>query len=216
VSDTEQKGALEQFGYANVVTMVRIFAIPIFLVVLLVDWPSIFSASDLLYPIRPWVAAFVFAILAATDGVDGYIARSRGEISTFGKFADPLADKLLITAALLALIEVNVLPAWVAFVIISREFVVSGLRMVASVEGLVIDASWYGKIKTFLQIVAIVLFIIMASQWFAQLDPVMHNLYRSVSWFCMGAAVVMTIMSMIEYFAGASKVITGPWNRNGS
>ena len=83
----------------------------------------------------PWIAALVFALLAATDGVDGYLARSRNEVTTFGKFLDPLADKLLVTAALLALVEMHVLPAWIALVIISREFIVSGPRMVAVGRG---------------------------------------------------------------------------------
>ena len=95
--------------------------------------------------------------------MDGYLARSRNEVTTFGKFLDPLADKLLVTAALLALIEMNVLPAWIAFIIIAREFIVSGLRMVASAEGSVIAASWYGKLKTVLQIAAILLFIVKDS-----------------------------------------------------
>jgi len=216
MSQGESKGRIEQFGYANTITMARIFLIPVFLVILLVDWPAFFPSAGLLYQIRPWAAAIVFAVIAATDGVDGYVARSRGEISTFGKFADPLADKLLVTAALLALIEVGVLPAWVALIIISREFVVSGLRMVASVDGLVIAASWYGKIKTFLQIIAIVLFIILGSAWFAGISEQGQQIYLSVAWLFMGAALVMTIMSMVEYFKNAAQVITGPWNRNDS
>jgi len=206
----------EQFGYANTVTMARIFLIPLFLVVLLVDWPRLFSSSGIFYQIRPWAAAVVFTVLAATDGIDGYIARSRGEISTFGKFIDPLADKLLVTAALLALIEVNILPAWVALVIISREFVISGLRMVASAEGVVIAASWYGKVKTFLQVVAIVLFIVMGSAWFTSLDEHASSLYSAIAWLLMGGAVVMTIMSMVDYFKNAARVIDGPWNRTHS
>lgn len=204
---------IERFGYANTITMARIIFIPLFLAVLLVDWPSLFPSTAFLYQIRPWVAAVVFAILAATDGVDGYIARSRNEISTFGKFADPLADKLLVTTALLALIEMGVLPAWVALIIISREFVISGLRMVASVEGLVISASWYGKVKTVLQIVAIVLFIIMDSSWFLNLARVGHLIYFWISWAFMGAALFMTVLSMFTYFKNASQVIEGPWNK---
>ena len=216
MSHHEPKNTIERFGYANTITMMRIFFIPVFLGVLLVDWPGFFPLSALLYQIRPWVAAIVFAVLAATDGVDGYVARSRGEISTFGKFADPLADKLLVTAALLALIEIGVLPAWVAFIIISREFVISGLRMMASVEGLVIEASWYGKLKTFLQIVAIVMFMILASTWFQNIDAQEQLIYHSIAWFFMGSALIMTIMSMVDYFRNAARVITGPWNRNGS
>jgi len=211
LSEGRKKGVLQRFGYANTLTMVRIICIPVFLVVLLVDWPRYFPSRTLLYQIRPWAAALVFTVLAATDGVDGYIARTRGEISTFGKFVDPLADKLLVTAALLALIEVDILPAWVALIIIAREFVISGLRMIASVEGIVIAASWYGKIKTLLQVIAIILFIIMGSAWFEGIDAAAQQWYVAVAWSFMGAALVMTIMSMIDYFRNASEVIVGPW-----
>lgn len=200
-------------GAANTVTIARILFIPVFLVALLVDWPALFPASSFMYAIRPWVAAGVFAVLAATDAVDGYLARSRNEITTFGKFVDPLADKLLVTAALLALIEVGVLPAWIALIIISREFVVSGLRMIASAEGVVISASWYGKIKTVLQIIAIIMFIVKDSTILVDLGVLTSSLFETTSWLIMGAAVVMTIMSMVDYFKSASVVIEGPWNR---
>lgn len=207
------KESINQFGLANTVTMARIFFIPVFLIVLLVDWPSLFPSSDMLYSLRPWAAAFVFTILAATDGVDGYLARTRNEVSTFGKFVDPLADKLLVTAALLALIEVGVLPGWIALVIISREFVVSGLRMIASAEGLVIAASWYGKIKTVLQIIAITMFIVMNSEYILHFGDPISLFFNRTAWVFMGAAVVLTLMSMVDYFKNASQVIEGPWNR---
>ena len=206
------EGKLAQFGYANAISLARIFLIPVFLVVLLVDWPRLFDHPGILYQLRPWFAALVFIVLAASDGVDGYIARSRGEISTFGKFLDPLADKLLITAALLALIEVNMLPAWVAFIIIAREFVVSGLRMIASAEGVIIAASWYGKIKTLLQIIAVVLFMILGSAWYRNMGEDARTIYSAVAWLFMGGAVVMTVMSMVDYFVNASRVIKGPWD----
>jgi CDP-diacylglycerol--glycerol-3-phosphate 3-phosphatidyltransferase len=166
----------------------------------------------MLYALRPWIAAAVFGILAATDGVDGYLARSRNEVTTFGKFLDPLADKLLVTAALLALIEMNVLPAWIAFVIIAREFIVSGLRMVASAEGPVIAASWYGKVKTVLQIAAILLFIVKDGPTFATLSPDLQLWIQATAWTVMGAAVVMTLMSMVDYFIHARDVLIGPWS----
>ena len=108
-------------------------------------------------------AALIFTVLAATDAVDGYLARSRNEVTTFGKFIDPLADKLLVTAALVSLVELGKLGAWIAIIIISREFIVSGLRMVAVAEGKVIAASTWGKLKTVFQIIAIVGFIIKDS-----------------------------------------------------
>lgn len=200
---------------ANTVTLTRMVLIPVFLVVMLADWPAWLQAPALIAALRPWIAAAVFGLLAATDAVDGYLARSRNEITTFGKFIDPLADKLLVTAALLALIELDVLPAWIALVIVSREFIVSGLRMVASAEGMVIAASWYGKLKTVLQIVAIILFIVKDS---ALLDPLGADFYgfvQAVSWTVMGAAVIMTIMSMVDYFRHAADVLVGPWTGSG-
>jgi nicotinamide-nucleotide amidase len=196
---------------ANTVTLARMILIPVFLLVLLADWPRWFQAPTLFYQLRPWIAAAVFGVLAATDGVDGYLARSRNEVTTFGKFLDPLADKLLVTAALLALIEMNVLPAWIAFVIISREFIVSGLRMVASAEGSVIAASRYGKLKTVLQIAAILLFIVKDSALIVSLGPDIALWTQIVAWAVMGAAVVMTIVSMVDYFVHAKDVLIGPW-----
>lgn len=196
---------------ANTVTVTRMVLIPVFLVVMLADWPRYLNAPSVAYAVRPIIAAAVFALLAATDGVDGYLARSRNEVTTFGKFIDPLADKLLVTAALLALVELSVLPAWIALVIISREFIVSGLRMVASAEGTVIAASWYGKVKTVLQIIAIILFIMKDSSLITGIGPDVVRLVQATSWTVMGAAVVMTIVSMIDYFTSASAVLVGPW-----
>lgn len=196
---------------ANTVTIARMVFIPVFLLVLLADWPHWLRAPGLFYALRPWIAAAVFAVLAATDGVDGYLARSRNEVTTFGKFIDPLADKLLVTAALLALVEINILPAWIALVIISREFIVSGLRMVASAEGTVIAASWYGKLKTVLQIIAIVMFIVKDSKLIAALSTDIAQFFQVASWAVMGAAVVVTILSMVDYFRSASDVLVGPW-----
>ena len=153
--------------------------------------------------LRPWLAALVFGVLAATDGVDGYLARSRNEVTTFGKFLDPLADKLLVTAALLALVDLDVLPSWIALVIISREFIVSGLRMVASAEGQVIAASWYGKVKTFFQIVAIMLFIVKDSATLAAAGSDIVTFVNALAWVTMGIAVALTILSMVDYFRHA-------------
>ena len=197
---------------ANSVTLMRMVLIPVFLLVLLADWPRWFHAPTLYYQLRPWIAAAVFGVLAATDGVDGYLARSRNEVTTFGKFLDPLADKLLVTAALLALIEMNVLPAWIGFVIIAREFIVSGLRMVASAEGSVIAASRYGKLKTVLQIAAILLFIVKDSALIIGMGPEISLWTQVVAWTVMGAAVVMTMVSMVDYFVHAKDVLVGPWS----
>ncbi len=201
----------KRMNAANTVTIARMVLIPAFLVILLADWPMWLNAPAAVTALRPWIAAAVFGLLAATDGVDGYLARSRNEVTTFGKFLDPLADKLLVTAALLALVELDVLPAWIAFVIIAREFIVSGLRMVASAEGQVIAASWYGKVKTVFQMVAIIMFIVKDSTFLTMLGPEFVAFFQAASWLVMGAAVVMTIMSMVDYFRHAADVLVGPW-----
>ena len=197
---------------ATWVTIVRMIFIPVFLIVLLGDWPAWLDVPPAIAAARPWLAAAVFAVLAATDGVDGYLARSRNEVTTFGKFLDPLADKLLVTAALLALVELGVLPAWIAFIIIAREFIISGLRMVASAEGEVIAASWYGKVKTVFQIVAIILFIVKDTAAVASQGEQFAEFVQVVAWTTMGVAVALTVLSMIDYFYHARDVLVGPWS----
>jgi nicotinamide-nucleotide amidase len=193
-------------NWANRVTVLRMVFIPVFVAVLLgamPDWGPVWAAG-------------IFTLLAITDGVDGYLARTRNEVTTFGKFLDPLADKLLVTAALVALVELGTLPSWVALVIISREFIVSGLRMVAIAEGKVIAASNYGKFKTVFQILAIVAFIIKDSAPIVRILGVQGAAYFStLSWVLMGIAVALTILSMVDYFYHARDVITGPWERIG-
>jgi nicotinamide-nucleotide amidase len=198
---------------ATWVTLARMLLIPLFLVVLLANWPAWLHVPAAVAMLRPWLAAAVFGVLAATDGVDGYLARSRNEVTTFGKFLDPIADKLLVTAALLALIDLRILPSWIALIIISREFIVSGLRMVASAEGRVIAASWYGKVKTFFQIAAIMLFIVKDSQPLASAGPHVLTFAQAVAWTTMGIAVALTVISMIDYFRSAGDVLVGPWTR---
>jgi len=210
--DTSERSKSRGLGVANTVTLARIMLIPLFLVALLSAWPSLFRSSTLLYALRPWIATAVFAVLAATDAVDGYLARSRGEITTFGKFIDPLADKILITAALLALVGMNMLPSWIALIIIAREFIVSGLRMIASAEGVVIAASWLGKVKTNLQIVAICLFIVKGSRAIVSLPHSLPIVFDVASWCVMAAAVVFTIISLVSYFKHALETLEGPWN----
>lgn len=191
---------------ANVVTLIRICLVPVFVVALLSPWPLYFGLDER-FALKSWAAAGVFIILAATDGVDGYLARSRGEVTDFGKFMDPLADKILVTAALLSLIELGVLPSWPALIILTREFIVSGIRMVAASKGAVIAASWYGKAKTVTQIIAIVLFIVKDSV--VSIDPLqaLYSPLYLLSWLVMGAALVLTIISMLDYFVKARHLL---------
>ena len=167
----------------NVLTLLRILAVPVVVVALLDGTPN----GDML-------AAIVFALAALTDGLDGYIARSRDSVTTFGKLMDPLADKLLITAALISLVSLNRLPAWVAMVIIAREFAITGLRSIAADRGVVIAASWMGKVKTVLQIAAVFALIIFnpAPLW---VDILVY------------LALAATVISGFDYFFGLRKRI---------
>ncbi len=128
----------------NALTMLRILAVPVVVVALL----SEVDHGDV-------IAAAVFALAAASDGLDGYIARRRGQVTNFGKLMDPLADKLLVVAALISLVDLGRLQAWIAMVIIARELAVTGLRTIAAEQGVIVSARWHGKVKTTLQIAAI-------------------------------------------------------------
>jgi CDP-diacylglycerol---glycerol-3-phosphate 3-phosphatidyltransferase len=167
----------------NTLTVLRILLVPVVVVALLDETPN----GDA-------IAAGVFALAALTDGLDGYIARSRGAITTFGKLMDPIADKLLVTAALVALVSLNRLEAWVAMVIIAREFAVTGLRGVAAEQGVVIQASWLGKVKTILQIAAVICLIAF------------HPAPLSVD-LLVYAAVAVTVVSGIDYFFGFRRML---------
>jgi CDP-diacylglycerol--glycerol-3-phosphate 3-phosphatidyltransferase len=132
----------------NALTLVRILLVPVLVVALTVETPG-----------GSTIAAVVFALAALTDGLDGYIARQRHSVTTFGKVMDPVADKLLIAAALVALVSLDRLQPWVAMVIIAREFAVSGLRIAAGQQGVVIPASSLGKAKTIVQVAAVLALI---------------------------------------------------------
>lgn len=192
---------------ANVVTLVRICAIPVFVMAIISPWPSWVPEWENAEIWKPWIAAALFIILAATDALDGYLARSRGEVTNFGKFMDPLADKILVAAALLALIELSVLPSWVVLVILCREFIVSGIRMVAASQGMVIAASYYGKVKTVTQIIAIVLFIIKDSYQINSLSSALSEWLYLLSWAVMFVALAFTVISMLDYFVKAREVL---------
>ena len=192
---------------ANVVTLIRILLVPVFVVAIISPWPDYFPQWPDAELWKPWVAALIFAVLSCTDALDGYLARSRGEVTNFGKFIDPLADKILVAAALLALIELQLLPSWVALLIIAREFIVSGLRMLVATHGVVVAASWYGKAKTVFQIIAILLFIIKGSDLLTSLHPDMEFALYVVSWFFMIIALVLTIVSMIDYFVKCAPIL---------
>lgn len=134
---------------ANKITLLRVLMIPIFMIILL---------SDLKW--NNYIAAGIFIVASITDTLDGYIARSKNQVTSFGKFVDPLADKLLVTTALVCLIEMGKVPAWIVIIILAREFTITGFRTIAASEGVTIDASPLGKIKTITQLVAIISLLI--------------------------------------------------------
>jgi CDP-diacylglycerol--glycerol-3-phosphate 3-phosphatidyltransferase len=152
----------------NKITLSRIFMVPLFMLFIL-PFPKWMLNSDTLLFIKPqlkainffilhygnYIAAVFFLIASSTDGVDGYIARKKKMVTKFGIFLDPIADKLMVTGALIALVQRNEVSGWAAMIIIAREFIVTGLRLVAAGEGTVIAASKWGKFKTITQIVAI-------------------------------------------------------------
>ncbi|OFW79901.1 MAG: CDP-diacylglycerol--glycerol-3-phosphate 3-phosphatidyltransferase [Alicyclobacillus sp. RIFOXYA1_FULL_53_8] len=185
---------------ANRITIARIFLVPVVIFLLLVkyDFWSV-TINHRTTTGSEMIAAFVFIVVASTDVLDGYIARKRKLVTNFGKFLDPLADKLLVSAVLISLVEMQRLSAWVAILIISREFAVTGLRLVAAAEGIVLAASKLGKLKTITQIVAMVALII-------------NNFPFSIVGFdfdilMVYVMVIITLVSGIDYFVKNKQVI---------
>ncbi|MEW6065338.1 CDP-diacylglycerol-glycerol-3-phosphate 3-phosphatidyltransferase [Desulforamulus profundi] len=164
----------------NRLTLARMFLIPVFLAVVTLK----IKYGDI-------IAAGVFVLAASTDGLDGYIARKNKQVTTLGKFMDPLADKLLVSAALIVLVELGKLSAWVAVLIIGREFMVTGLRAIAAAEGVVISASKLGKWKTVTQIIAIVVMFLH--------NVTLQFLGFDLGKIAMAVAVFFTIWSGVDY-----------------
>ena len=129
----------------NKITLIRVLMVPIFLIIFNLD-----------FQYSTYIAAIIFILASLTDTLDGYIARSRNLVTNFGKFVDPLADKVLVSAALISLVEVGKAPAWIVIVIIAREFTITGFRVIAASEGITIAASPLGKLKTATQLIAII------------------------------------------------------------
>jgi CDP-diacylglycerol---glycerol-3-phosphate 3-phosphatidyltransferase len=161
----------------NALTLIRILLVPVLVVALTVETAG-----------GETIAAIVFVIAALTDGLDGYIARSRQSVTTFGKVMDPVADKLMIAAALISLVSLERLAAWVAMVIIAREFAVSGLRIAAGQQGVVIPASGLGKVKTIVQVAAVLALIAAPDYNDAWVQALVY------------AMVAVTVASGADYF----------------
>ena len=167
---------------ANKLTMLRVVMIPAFVIVLYADFEGC-----------RYVALALFAIASFTDFLDGYIARSRNLVTDFGKFMDPLADKVLVMTAMLMFVSWGQMPAWVLAVVLARELAVSGLRMIAATEGKVIAAAWSGKVKTASTLVCIILMLL-------PIPPVLNTV-------CWGIILVTTVYSGVEYFTKNKHVI---------
>ncbi|MPQ25780.1 CDP-diacylglycerol--glycerol-3-phosphate 3-phosphatidyltransferase [Bacillus paralicheniformis] len=182
------------FNLPNKITLSRIALIPVFMIIMLVpfQWGSVSFGSESI-PVTHLVGALLFIFASVTDWVDGYYARKLNLVTNFGKFLDPLADKLLVSSALIILVHYHLAPAWMAIVIISREFAVTGLRLVLAGTGEVVAANMLGKVKTWAQIIAISALLL-------------HNLPFELVSFPFGSlalwvAVFFTVVSGWDYFA---------------
>ena len=178
----------------NRLTLSRILLIPIFLLFLMTDFAGEYSK---------YIAAFVFIIASLTDLLDGKLARMNNMVTNFGKFMDPLADKLLVCAALIAFIQLEYLPAWIVIIIISREFIISGFRLVASDNGIVIAASNWGKFKTTFQMIMIILLIFNFDFPYVN---IVENIFIYI-------ALILTIISLLDYLIKNKNVMIEGGNK---
>ena len=187
----------------NKLTVLRIFMIPIFIVILAIpslDWGTL-TVGSVELEVTHLVAAIIFAIASFTDWLDGYIARARGLVTNFGKFADPLADKMLVMTAFIMLVELGKSPAWIVAIIVCRELAVTGLRLLLVEGGEVMAAAWPGKIKTATQMLAIIFLLV---------DNVPFNLIGvPVDQIMLYICLIVTIYSGVDYFAKNTAVFKG-------
>ena len=168
-----------QMNLPNKLTILRVLMIPFFVLFMLWD---ITGAAD------KWIAAAIFIVASLTDMLDGKIARKYNLVTNFGKFMDPLADKLLVSAAMICLVEMGRLPAWMVIVIISREFIISGFRLIASDNGVVIAASYWGKFKTVFQMAMIIVLIFNFGGFFGIIEMVL-----------IWISLILTVVSLVDY-----------------
>ena len=170
----------------NYLTILRVIMIPFFVFFMVTDYAG--DASK-------WISVALFIIASLTDFLDGHLARKHNIVSNFGKFMDPLADKLLVCSAMICLVEMHIIPAWIVIIIIAREFIISGFRLIASDNGVVIAASYWGKFKTVFQMVMICLMIANI--------PALRLLTDIVMW----VALILTIVSLIDYLWKNKEVV---------
>ncbi|HIT43163.1 MAG TPA: CDP-diacylglycerol--glycerol-3-phosphate 3-phosphatidyltransferase [Candidatus Caccovicinus merdipullorum] len=172
----------------NKLTVLRVIMIPFFVFFLLLE-----NGAN---PTWRYLSAAIFIVASFTDLLDGKIARKYNLVTNFGKFMDPLADKLLVCSALICLIQLEQLPAWMVIIIISREFIISGFRLVASDNGVVIAASYWGKFKTVFQMISVILLILNIPALFL------------ITQICVWIALILTIVSLVDYIVKNHKVLT--------
>ena len=172
----------------NKLTLLRVLMIPFFIIALL--------ANNGETTVFRYVAASIFVVASLTDWLDGAIARKYNLVTNFGKFMDPLADKLLVCSALICLVALEQFPVWMVIIIVSREFIISGFRLVAAEQGLVIAASYWGKFKTVSQMAAIILLILDI--------PGLHMITTVIMWL----ALILTVVSLVDYIAKNHAVLT--------
>ena len=173
----------------NKLTVFRVILIPFFVVFLLAD---IFGPG-----VDKWIALGIFVVASLTDMLDGKIARKYNLVTDFGKFMDPLADKLLVCSAMICLIELGSIPSWIVVIIIAREFIISGFRLIAAENGRVIAASYWGKFKTTFQMVMVILMIADIPQLSILTTIVMY------------VALILTVVSLVDYIAKNRDVMSG-------
>lgn len=174
----------------NKLTIFRVMLIPFFVFFILTDYAG--AASK-------WIALGIFVIASLTDMLDGHIARKRNLITNFGKFMDPIADKLLVCSALICLVDVGRIYSWIVIVIIAREFVISGFRLIASDQGVVLAASYWGKFKTTFQMVMICLMI----------ADIPNQVLAVITDVVMWAAIALTVISLIDYLWKNRNILSG-------
>ena len=171
----------------NKLTLLRVFMIPFFVVFMLTDLGGSYGK---------YIALAIFIAASLTDMLDGKIARKYNLVTNFGKFMDPLADKLLVCSAMICLVDKGRLASWIVIIIISREFIISGFRLVASDNGIVIAANYWGKFKTTFQMISVILLIVRI--------PALTVLTQ----ICVWTALVLTVISLVDYIAKNHKVLT--------
>lgn len=169
-----------EMNLPNKLTLFRVILIPFFVAILMTDCFGGMSR---------WIALIIFVIASLTDLLDGKIARKYGLVTTFGKFADPLADKILVISAMICLVELGDLASWIVVTIVAREFIISGFRIIAAEKNVVIAASYWGKFKTVFQMTMVIML----------LADMAHPVWRTASTVVTYAALVLTVISLVDY-----------------